>query len=200
MKIIDLTSKYSGGRPLRKESSITLIVIHHDAAPRPSSDAQAERRLDAYNRQHRAEGWGGIGYHYAIAPSGTVFKCRKVTEITVHARGGNMQGIGVMLMGYFHKDQHFAGQTPTPGQLQSMHELVASLKQALPRIRQVLPHREVKGSRTECPGNQFPYNAISRLESQDQQKSLIPAREWGALDIIAKNSDDSRCEISRRQG
>lgn len=160
--IIDLTKRYSGHRPTRAESAITQIVIHHPAIPAPKSDAQARKQLDAIHAQHNNEGWGGIGYHYAIAPDGTVYKCRKATEITVHARGANQHGLGVMIMGYFHKDAHFAGETPTPEQITSMKELVRDLRKAYPSIAQVLPHREVPGSKTACPGDLFPYAQIPK--------------------------------------
>lgn len=161
--VIDLTKRYSGGRPSRQESAVDWIVVHHNAVAPPKTDAQARKQLDAIHRQHNNEGWGGIGYHYAIAPDGTIYKCRRITESTVHARGANSRSIGIMLMGYFHVDAHYKGQPPTDEQIASLRELVRTIRKAMPSIVKVLPHREVPGSRTACPGDLFPYGAFRQL-------------------------------------
>jgi N-acetyl-anhydromuramyl-L-alanine amidase AmpD len=131
-----------------------MIVIHHDAAPPPKSGNWVAR-LQSYAHMHAAEGWGGLGYHYAIAPDGTVYKCNPYTRTTVHAGGANNRSIGIMLMGNFHIDD----QKPTSAQLVSLSALVATLKKAIPTIAHVIPHREVRGT-TACPGQYFTNNMI----------------------------------------
>jgi len=138
----------------RKESSIDMIVIHHDAAPPPKSGNWIAR-LQAYAHQHANEGWGGLGYHYVIAPDGTTFKCNPYTDITVHAGGANSRAIGIMLMGNFHID----GNVPSGAQLTALSALTVVLKQAIPTITHIIPHREVRHG-TACPGQNFKNNMI----------------------------------------
>lgn len=161
MNIVSLLDRYSGTSRLRKESVITTIVIHHDAGRRPSAPEKVIPRLDSYDRQH--DDVGGFPYHYVIDPWGKVYKCRKTTEITAHARGGNTTGLAVMLMGYFHKDANYGGEKPTAAQIKSLKALVPEIKKAIPSITSVIPHKAVKGSRTACPGNLFPYDVIAAL-------------------------------------
>lgn len=158
---VSLLERYSGTSRLRKEDRITTIVIHHDAGRRPSTPEKVIPRLDSYDRQH--DDTGGFPYHYVIDPWGKVYKCRKTTEITAHARGGNTTGLGVMLMGYFHRDKNYAGEKPTAAQIKSLKLLVAEIRQNVPSITKVLAHKDVLGSRTACPGNLFDYGVIAAL-------------------------------------
>jgi N-acetyl-anhydromuramyl-L-alanine amidase AmpD len=145
--------------PSRPEAKIDMIVVHHDAAPPPKSGDWLAR-LQSYAHQHAAEGWGGLGYHYAIAPDGKVYKCNPVTRATTHAAGANARAIGIMLMGNFHIDH----QQPKPAQLHALNELVETLLQAIPTIKHVVPHRGVR-HRTACPGQYFTDAMIPHYQS-----------------------------------
>lgn len=156
LEIIDVINKmeHKYPPPKRPDTQITMIVIHHDAAPLPKPGNEVTR-LQAYSHMHAAEGWGGIGYHYAIAPDGKVYKCNPTTSRTNHAKGANKQSIGVMLFG------NFMTMRPTPAQLASARELVRTLRKAIPSITQVVAHRKVHGSSTDCPGTNLPDSIIS---------------------------------------
>ena len=152
MQIFDIIKQLYRIRqaPSRPAAKIDMIVVHHDAAPPPKSGDWVGR-LQAYAHMHAAEGWGGIGYHYAIAPDGTTYKCNPYTRATIHAGGANARSIGIMLMGNFQIDH----QQPTPAQLHALNDLIEALAAALPTIKHVIPHREVR-QRTDCPGQYFP--------------------------------------------
>lgn len=74
-------------------------VGHYTAGPRDTSDAHALSLLRTYNQQHRNQGWGAIGYHLAIASSGTLILCRPVGWKGAHTAGQNTGRIGIVVMG-----------------------------------------------------------------------------------------------------
>lgn len=164
MKIIILTDKLPvrGVVPLRKESRITTLVIHNDAAPAPSTAAREVQRIvhEAHFHVYK-RGWHCLGYHYVISKAGRVYKCSPVTRVTAHARGGNATGVGIALQGNFE-----IGPAPSDVQLAAVVDLMRELKAAIPSIAYVLPHRCVAGSRTDCPGRLLSDKKISELARQ----------------------------------
>lgn len=74
-------------------------VGHYTAGPRDTSDSHALSLLRTYNQQHRNQGWGAIGYHLAIASSGTLILCRPVGWKGAHTAGQNTGRIGVVVLG-----------------------------------------------------------------------------------------------------
>lgn len=74
-------------------------VGHYTAGPRDTSDAHALSLLRTYNQQHRSQGWGAIGYHLAIASSGTLILCRPVGWKGAHTAGQNTGRVGIVVMG-----------------------------------------------------------------------------------------------------
>jgi N-acetyl-anhydromuramyl-L-alanine amidase AmpD len=162
VELTNLVSRYKGGVGRRNPDSIRMIVVHHDAGVAPTQVERVLPRLDSYHRQH--DDVGGMPYHYVIDPWGTMYKCRETGEITAQARGSNRLGLAIMLMGYFHKDENFKGQKPTAAQLKALKALAKDLRVNLPNIDIVKPHKDVNGSRTVCPGNQFPYDIFAELK------------------------------------
>ncbi|OGK10591.1 MAG: hypothetical protein A2Y63_06690 [Candidatus Riflebacteria bacterium RBG_13_59_9] len=100
-------------------------------------------------------GWPGIGYHYVISREGTVYKTNALSTISYHARGANMESVGLCLVGNFNLD------IPSGQQLDSLNSLLLILRHHLPRSRVVL-HREVPSARTSCPGMRFPVAKLVR--------------------------------------
>jgi hypothetical protein len=74
-------------------------VGHYTAGPRDTSDSHALSLLRTYNQQHRDQGWGAIGYHLAIASSGTLILCRPVGWKGAHTAGQNTGRIGIVVLG-----------------------------------------------------------------------------------------------------
>lgn len=75
------------------------VTGHYTAGPRDHSDENAIEMNRAYGEHHRANGWGGIGYHYCIGRSGTIFCLRDPREKGAHVGLHNTSNIGVMMHG-----------------------------------------------------------------------------------------------------
>ena len=93
-----------------------------------------------------ASGYGDIGYHFLIGPSGRVFEGRSLEWQGAHAyKDNNVGNVGICLLGNFEETR------PTPEQLRALEGLVADLsaRYDIPRNR-VYGHREFRT--TLCPG------------------------------------------------
>jgi N-acetylmuramoyl-L-alanine amidase len=150
MKIINLIGHLTVSSRLRyakrHELDIKRIVIHHSGTKTGTPEAFARYHVQKC-------GWPGIAYHYVIAKAGTIWKCNLLTNITYHARGANVDSVGIRLVGDFTKDD------PTGAQIESLRWLVGELNRNLlsNKVKVVL-HRDIKGSKTDCPGKYFPIN------------------------------------------
>jgi len=152
MRIVDIRdelarsrSRKYATRPLR---SIEKLVVHH------SGTLSGTPRSFAWHHVH-ARGWPGIGYHYVVSPDGVIFKTNALTTVSYHARGANLSGVGICLVGNFNRIK------PTDAQIESLTELLGLLLRYYPKVR-IVPHRDVKGSRTSCPGLKFPVERLMR--------------------------------------
>ena len=126
-------------RPL---SAITHLVLHHSGTRSGSPESFA--------RYHTwVRGWPGIGYHYVVAKDGTVYKTNALSAPSYHARGMNLSGVGIALVGDFNRDE------PTPEQVEAARELIGLLKDYFTSAK-VIFHRDVPGSHTTCPGAKMP--------------------------------------------
>lgn len=128
------------------------IVIHHSETDKGNADT--------FDDAHRRRGYTyGLAYHFVIC-NGT--SGRKDGQIEVgarwkkqmdgaHCRGtGNKVGIGICLVGNFHKTK------PTKKQLDSLLLMVNHLqaKYDIP-VKNVKGHGEMPGAHTDCPGKNF---------------------------------------------
>lgn len=127
------------------------LVGHYTAGPRDTSDAHGLALLRAYNSQHRAQGWGGIGYHLAILSSGTIVRLRPVGWKGTHVAGANTGRVGVVVLGG-------PGQRMTSAQRASWAWLIANghttampSSHRLPaKPQRVWVHSDLNA--TACPG------------------------------------------------
>ena len=121
---------------------IHRIVIHHTAS---GNDWDAAR----IDKEHRARGWSGIGYHYVILQDGTVQAGRAIEKAGAHAKGANGDSIGVVLVGSFEAPN----PEPAPMQWLSALDFVLALcKRHGIGLDQVYGHNEVGTTATLCPG------------------------------------------------
>jgi N-acetyl-anhydromuramyl-L-alanine amidase AmpD len=130
----------------RTEESVKRIVIHHSGTKTgdPQSFAQ-------FHVKHC--GWPGIAYHYVISKAGTIWKCNIIQSITYHAKGANADSIGICLVGDFTKDD------PTGAQIYALRYLVDEINKGFGKRKlAVVLHKNIKGSKTTCPGKNFPEN------------------------------------------
>jgi len=160
-EVVDICARFPRAvpAPQRTQESITLAVVHHDAGPAGvATEEQLFRLLDGYHAFHKAEGWGGIGYHVCIPQFGDrIYKLNHYTSITVHAKGGNRTGVGLMLQG------NFMDYPPSNFQVEALTWLLKTIHPNLPNLSRVLPHRRVPGSRTDCPGTHLTDAMVAQI-------------------------------------
>jgi N-acetyl-anhydromuramyl-L-alanine amidase AmpD len=160
-----------------------FIIIHHSAT-RVGNAA-------AFDAAHRARGMiNGLAYHFVIdngsdeMPDGHIETGErwKTQRHGGHCRQAyiNETGIGICLVGDFTDSQ------PTPKQLDSLVLLIRSLQEQfnIPDDH-VLGHGEVIGEFSECPGRQFPWDALKKrlaaptARSRPAAATLAPSRLEG---------------------
>jgi hypothetical protein len=98
--------------------------------------------VEAIRKWHVDErGWKDIGYHFLITKNGDVHKCRDISEVGAHAKGHNLDSVGICLTGkaIFSPDQYF-----------SLAWLINHLLEDNPTIDQVKPHNYYSVDKT-CP-------------------------------------------------
>ena len=107
VRLYDVRGRYSDGFG---DGAVEKVgyAVHHDAVRlvlEPTIDAELER-IAAIHRYHTTpapagNGWGGIGYHRLIAPTGRVYLVGSSASQRAHVRGLNHLWIGVCFMGDF---------------------------------------------------------------------------------------------------
>jgi N-acetylmuramoyl-L-alanine amidase len=134
------------GRPAQHTPK--AIAIHHTSAPtaRQFNGPSTIRGIQTYHMDHN--GWDDIGYHYLIAPDGTIFAGRPENSIGAHVANHNTGNVGVCLIGDF---EH--GERVSVAQRAALVELLRNLC----KIHGIKPaaiqgHRDHKGANTDCPG------------------------------------------------
>lgn len=141
-----------------------FIILHHSGAPVGDVDS-----IEADHRQRRdstGRPWMGIGYHFVIGngrglADGEIeptFRWRGQLH-GAHAgdRRYNQEGIGICLIGDFNL------APPTPQQIDSLIRLIHSLCNDYSIDREsIVRHSDVAA--TECPGSQFPWDALFERE------------------------------------
>jgi N-acetylmuramoyl-L-alanine amidase len=115
-----------------KLSRVNKIIIHCSASSH-------EYTLEDMERDHRAKGFMGIGYHYVITDSEIVMT-RSVDIAGAHCRSENYDSIGICLIG--------AGDF-TPFQYERLEFLIKKLILIFPKV-EIHGHR-FYNRRKECP-------------------------------------------------
>ena len=144
----------------KRTEPIRKIVIHHTDTPKNFTVEQIAR-YHVYGTSAYKDPWPGIGYHYVIAPDGTIYQTQRHETRSYHVGAANNYCLGVSLIGRFLiRDydgtvQPPEDQLPTPAQMDAAARLVAWLMTAVnvPDIENVVGHKEV--GQTMCPGDQW---------------------------------------------
>lgn len=105
------------------------VHLHHTHVPTVAHPREVPEALRSICASHRARGFGGIGYHYAVDPFGRTWQGRaplpaRLTERVLqgaHAQGFNHRSLGVVLIG----DHDVAA--PTPEATLALESLLAFL-------------------------------------------------------------------------
>ena len=128
---------------------VRYITIHHDGmTPFFSADTGSTgARLEAIRRSHRNNGWGDIGYHFAIDRDGRIWQGRDLAWQGAHVKDHNEGNVGIVCLG------NFDIQSPSPKQVAALQQHVARLvKQYRVPAARVLTHQEWPSAATACPG------------------------------------------------
>lgn len=115
-------------------NKVLLVILHHRAG---SGD------IESIHAQHLKNGWAGIGYHFYIRKSGTVYKGRPITYVGSHCKGNNSCSIGICLEGDFRKE------APTLEQLKAVKEVYEMVRKTYKNVYKMVNHRDL--FKTSCP-------------------------------------------------
>jgi len=132
--------------------TIRRLTIHHSAMyfrdTRPGTCAAQIQRIQRDHMENR--GYGDIGYHFLIDPSGRIWQGRDLRWQGAHASGSNNVGnVGVCLLGNFVRGRQ--GQGPTAAQVSAMRLLTSTVAQRFGfGADEVYCHSYFKA--TDCPG------------------------------------------------
>jgi hypothetical protein len=80
-------------------SNRTGFMVHHGASYYGGTPDGAASVLRGYQRLHIANGWGDIGYNFAVDLWGNIYECRGWDKVGAHSGGYNTANIGVVLIG-----------------------------------------------------------------------------------------------------
>ena len=135
----------------RNSGAWNRVTVHHSAelagVLRRSSQTESANAIAKIQKYHQnTHGWGDIGYHFLIDPSGRIFEGRSLRWVGAHAgANNNPHNIGICLLGDFDRE------APTGTAMSSLESLVAHLRTRY-RISSegVYGHGELKT--TACPG------------------------------------------------
>lgn len=125
------------------------ITLHHSAT--------IEGNAEAFDRNHRRRGMGGLFYHFVIG-NGTGSQdgevevgWRWIRQVEVERKGD----IQICLVGDFNQ------QKVSPVQFTTLIKLLKVLTQeySIP-LNHIRKHEDLVGKITECPGREFPFYRI----------------------------------------
>lgn len=173
--IIDATSLVTnpqGNRP-QDPARVIGVAVHHTVGNNAvQSEADERATIQAIDRQHVAQNFGGFGYHYLVFASGRAYKCGEGQR--AHVAGRNHELRGVAMSGTF------TNQLPTDAAMDGLREVLRTEAFIAPVIK---GHREwaLPGEATACPG-------------------MIVPRDWAAFMEPPRNFilGDENCGIEKR--
>jgi len=122
------------------------LILHHSAV----SNSKNMDQYEAIKNYHISKGYGGIGYHYLIVPSGKIYGCRAEDKPGAHCYQKNMnyQSIGICLTGNFDKEKAF------PAQIFALRDLLKGLTKKYKISKDnIWFHRDFAPK--SCPGKNF---------------------------------------------
>lgn len=121
-------------------------IVIHSAATKATMDID----VAWITNEHLKRGFLGVGYHYFIKRDGTVEEGRPIVRPGAHVRGHNDYTIGICYAGGLSKHGK-AEDNKTQEQEDAMAILIANLMVKYDGITDVVGHRDLHGTATECP-------------------------------------------------
>lgn len=143
--------------PFRLKKSkrrIDKILIHCSATPEGE-----DLTVEQIRKDHKAQGWSDIGYHYVIYRDGSIHEGRDVDLQGAHCgdNGGNIGSIGICYIGGIEKRRKGVAyknlkpkDTRTDAQKVSLLNLLLTLKKLYPNAT-IYGHRDFDKHGKSCP-------------------------------------------------
>lgn len=130
---------------------IFAVTVHHSAGPRAPTKAAAQVLHRAYQSLHIGNGWGDIGYHWAMDDLGRFYRLRPIGLKGAHTGGWNTGNVGIMVHGNY---DHDALKEPQRESIEWLFKggflvLTGERERGIALVR---GHREWPGQATACPG------------------------------------------------
>ena len=164
------------------------VTGHHSAGGRARNWQEGIALAKQFHADHKAKGWGGIGYHFVIADDGALICARPTILKGAHVGGHNTENLGVNCPAT-------TGDRPTPQQKATYRWLLANAHTpALPKahrtdrdLRQarLFGHRDWSGHESNaCPGTFYGMfkAGLAKEVPAEFEEAEIPkgAEEYGA--------------------
>lgn len=140
---------------------IERITVHHDGMPPVfvSNRQEVAARIDQIRGVHQSNGWGDIGYHFIVDPTGQVWEGRPLIYQGAHVKNQNERNLGILVLG------NFEMQSPTPAQIAATERFLAQcMRTYRVPLSRVATHREL--APTLCPGRNLQM-VMNRLRSSN---------------------------------
>lgn len=142
-----VTAAY-GGRAItlkRSKRRIDYIAVHCTA----SREGQ-NLTMEQIRKEHRAQGWSDIGYHYVVYRDGTVHQGRDVDVSGAHVSGYNSYSIGIAYVGGL-EDKPGVAYSRLRAKDTRTDQQKASLLALLMDLRKLYPKATIQGHRDFSP-------------------------------------------------
>ena len=110
-----------------QKRAINEIIVHCTATPEGR-----DYTVEQIRKQHKAQGWNDIGYHYVVYRDGSIHEGRSVEVTGAHCNGHNLYSIGVVYVGGCDKAMR-SKDTRTDAQKESLYFLLKVLKRHYPK-------------------------------------------------------------------
>jgi hypothetical protein len=196
------------------------VTGHHSAGARARNWREGVVRAKQFHADHKAKGWGGIGYHFVIADDGALICARPTILKGAHVGQHNTRNLGVNCPGT-------TGDRPTPRQKETYRWLLANAHTAaMPKahrtdrdLRQarLFGHRDWPGHHSNaCPGTFYGMfkAGLAREIPEELEEAEVPrgpeayggAKRYGTTEAdyrrvspeeaeAAKNTDEAEEEL-----
>lgn len=135
----------------KSKRRIDYIVVHCTATPEGQ-----DKTVEQIRKEHLAQGWSDIGYHYVIDLQGRVHLGRDVDISGSHVSGYNTYSIGVVYVGGLECDPRKpynrlkAKDTRTNAQKAALLSLLMDLRELYPKAV-IQGHRDFPRVYKDCP-------------------------------------------------
>ena len=129
----------------KSHRTIKEIIVHCTATPEGQDVS-----IESIRRDHKAQCWGDIGYHYVINRMGEVLNGRDVEYAGVHCKGHNQYSIGVAYIGGLENKPGVAYSKQKPKDTRTLKQKSALLN-LLTELRKLYPYAKIIGHRDTSP-------------------------------------------------